>query len=308
MTHTRRAIFQVLFIAVAAGCAALAAVDGTPEQALLDIVTTSKPEVVEDHLPVVTVDAIRHLAAPDRQAAEKAILIGEKLREQGLQPRSVDDGSALVEFWRKGAEGDSLEMSVKIAREIISGGDALLELSVDGAHHGSQKVLAWMRLEEGEWRISELQKGDYYDGIVLDTPAFAEQFRSSQEKDTQGPALATLRTINTALVTYAAIFPDIGFPGDLAALTSSEEGRDPTPERAGILSADFAVQPYVCAGYIFVYQLLAGGQGGSYSIVARPAAPGPSGAIRFYTDESGVIRSTREDRDPTADDDPVGQP
>lgn len=74
MTYTRRAIFQVLFIAVAAGCAALAAVDGTPEQALLDIVTTSKPEVVEDHLPVVTVDAIRHLAAPDRQAAEKAIL------------------------------------------------------------------------------------------------------------------------------------------------------------------------------------------------------------------------------------------
>ena len=71
----------------------------------------------------------------------------------------MDDGSALVEFWRKGAEGDSLDISVKIAREIVSGGDALLELSLDGAYHGSQKVLAWMRLEEGEWRISELQRG-----------------------------------------------------------------------------------------------------------------------------------------------------
>jgi hypothetical protein len=305
MTYTRRAIFQLLFIAVAAGDTAHAAVNGTPEQALLDIVTTSKPEVVEDHLPVVTADAIRHLATPDRQAAEKTILIGVKLREQGLEPRSVEDGSALVEFWRKGAEGDSLDMSVKIAREIVSGGDALLELSVDGTHHGSQKVLAWMRLEEGEWRISELQRGDYYDGIVLDTPAFVEQFRGSREKESEGPALATLRSINTALVTYAAIFPDIGFPSDLAALASTEEGGDPTPERAGLLSADFAVQPYVSAGYVFLYQLLAGGRGGSYSIVARPAAPGPSGSVRFYTDESGVIRSTPEDRDPTADDEPV---
>jgi hypothetical protein len=296
----------VVFIAVVA-LPALAAVDGTPEQAVLDVVTATKPEAVEKHLPVVTVDAIRHLTPADRQAAEHAILVGEKFRQQGLEPRMSDDGSALLEFWRRGAGEDipTPEMKANLVREIVGGRDALLELSLESVRHGSHKLLVWMRLEEGEWRVTELQPGGYGDGTILDQPAFVEQFRRSQEKEIEAQVLATLRTLNTALVSYAATYPDIGLPETLAALAPPEEGDDPTAERAGLLGLEVAAQPYVSAGYVFSYQLLADGSGSSYSIIAGPADHGKSGSRRFYTDESGAICSTSEDRDPTADDDPV---
>jgi hypothetical protein len=140
---------------------------------------------------------------------------------------------------------------------------------------------------------------------VFDTPAFVDQFRRSQQKETEAPVLAKLRALNSALVTYAAIFPDIGFPEDLAALAPPEEGDDSTPEHAALFAVDIAVQPYVSSGYVFVYQLLASGSGGSYSIIARPADHGKGGAMRFFTNESGLICGTSEDRDPTVEDDPV---
>jgi hypothetical protein len=304
MKWDRACFRQIVFIAVAGGLA-VAAVDGTPEQAILDIVTATKPEVVEKHLPVVTVDAIRHLAPADRQAAEHAILIGEKFRQQGLEPRTAQAGSVLLEFWRRGAAEDipTPEMEANLVREIVGGGDALLELRVESVRFGSRKLLVWMRLEEGEWRVTELQTDGYGDGTVLDEPEFVEQFRRSQEKEIEAQALGMLRTLNTALEIYARTYLD--FPETLAALAPPEKGDDPTAERAGILGSDVAAQPYVSSGYVFTYQLLAGDSGGSYSIIARPMDHGKSGARRFYTDGSGITCFTSEDRDPTADDDPV---
>jgi hypothetical protein len=98
-------------------------------------------------------------------------------------------------------------------------------------------------------------------------------------------AIGSLRTINTAAVTYSLSHEETGFPPDLAAL-----GPVLTDKR----------------GYVFEYQ--AENREGKivhYSVTARPVKYGETGFRSFLTDDSGVIRFTGENRPATPNDPPV---
>jgi hypothetical protein len=108
-----------------------------------------------------------------------------------------------------------------------------------------------------------------------------------------------LGEINKATSEYAKRFGV--FPRDLVAL-----GSPPRNQKADCRAADLLPKPFTTqgSGYIFQYRTgfpssvaLAGCEGVSqYTLTARPVAFEQTGNINFYTDESGIIRCTFEDR------------
>ena len=98
----------------------------------------------------------------------------------------------------------------------------------------------------------------------------------------EASAVGSTRTINTAEVTYASTYPDIGFAG-LASLG----GAGGTSGGAGLI--DSVLASGVKSGYSFTVSVGGGSPATQYSITGDPQSP-QTGQRHFYSDQSGVIR------------------
>ena len=115
-----------------------------------------------------------------------------------------------------------------------------------------------------------------------------------------------LDEINKATSEYGKRFGGV-FPRDLVAL-----GSPPRNQKADCRAAGLLQKPFTTEGscYIFEYRVglpssvaLGGCEGVSqYTLTARPVAFKKTGDVNFYTDESGIIRCTFEDRQAGAHD------
>ena len=113
----------------------------------------------------------------------------------------------------------------------------------------------------------------------------------------EASATASLRTLNTAEVTYASTY-NSGFTSTLAQLATPGAGVQPTwsaadlvdPILAGTQSA--STNTFTKNGFLFTYA----GAGtyptiATYSVHADPLARGSSGQRSFFSDQSAVVRS-----------------
>lgn len=110
----------------------------------------------------------------------------------------------------------------------------------------------------------------------------------------QASAVGSLRTLNTAVITYASTY-ERGFPSSPAALGPQQAGKPADAERADLI--DEVLASGWKSGYVFTYKVMATDDKGfpsAYSIKADPVKPGNTGQRYFFTDESGVIRSERD--------------
>jgi prepilin-type N-terminal cleavage/methylation domain-containing protein len=117
----------------------------------------------------------------------------------------------------------------------------------------------------------------------------------------QASAVGSLRTLNTAEVTYATTF-NTGFTSTLGDLGPPSAGVLPTATAAGLIdsvlsgmstSAGSAATVSSKSGYTFTYSNAGTDVSGRidvYSITATPIAVGTTGTNYYYTDMSGVIR------------------
>lgn len=125
-------------------------------------------------------------------------------------------------------------------------------------------------------------------------------------------AAGSLRTINTAAGTYQDTYNN-GFPPILAVLAPPPAGIAPNCNAADLIDSVLASgQKH---GYAFVYRpgppvekagascTIPGIK--SYTVTARPLKFDRTGRRSFFTDESGVIRWTPDDRPATAQDPPI---
>ena len=108
----------------------------------------------------------------------------------------------------------------------------------------------------------------------------------------EASAVGSVRTINTAEVTYSAAYPDIGFTTVLSNLS----GPSSTCTGAGANSTQACLIDNVLgagtkSGYTFK---LAGGGGSNpnytFTDTATPVTVGQSGQRGFFSDQTGVIR------------------
>ena len=105
----------------------------------------------------------------------------------------------------------------------------------------------------------------------------------------ESSAVGSMRSINTAQVTYASTYPDVGFAGTLLALGPiASAGAAPTSANSGLLDGVLGCGSMPCnkSGYKFG---LSGG-GATYATHGDPITSGQSGQRQFFSDPSGVIR------------------
>ena len=112
----------------------------------------------------------------------------------------------------------------------------------------------------------------------------------------EASAVAALRIYNTALVSYASLCPNQGYPPSLTYLGPGAAGADKC-SRADLVEPRMGSEMPVKSGYRFFYapeSYDASGHIVKYALAADPINPGATGSRHFFTDESGVIRfSTR---------------
>jgi type IV pilus assembly protein PilA len=127
----------------------------------------------------------------------------------------------------------------------------------------------------------------------------------------ESSAVGSVRTINTAMVTYSAAYPDTGFAALLANLggttAACAPGQVATVANACLIDSLLSVTQQKSG-----YQFAAAGApvGGSttnntYTVTATPLGIGSTGQRGFYSDQSGVIRYTLDGTVPTTASSPL---
>jgi type IV pilus assembly protein PilA len=129
------------------------------------------------------------------------------------------------------------------------------------------------------------------------------QEKSSLPDEVAG-AVGSVRTINTAEVTYASTYTT-GYSRTLAEMGETATGVKESPSRANLIDNELAQGRK--HGYVFTYRPGKKDKDGkisNYTVTARPIK-WHKDAVSFFTDQTGVIRWTRENRAPTAKDDTI---
>ena len=118
----------------------------------------------------------------------------------------------------------------------------------------------------------------------------------------EASAVGTLRTINTAQVTYASTYPTQGFSSSLGDLATNGNA---TSSAAGLLDSTLATTNPTKSGFNFTYTPGAGTPVASYATTAVPISTGTTGQRAFGSDQSGVIRYNTTGSAPLTTDPPL---
>jgi hypothetical protein len=115
-----------------------------------------------------------------------------------------------------------------------------------------------------------------------------------------------LRTIHTAEETYRATYKK-GYSLTLKALSPPPNGAPASPTAAGLM--DDVLASGQKAGYTYTYAAGPANSAGeitTYTVTAVPGNPACAEG-RYFTDETGIIRQTLENRPATAQDAPIAE-
>jgi type IV pilus assembly protein PilA len=131
--------------------------------------------------------------------------------------------------------------------------------------------------------------------LIIAAIAIPNLLRSKMAAN-ESSAVGSLRSINTAEVTYATAYPSVGYStalGDLGGTATVCAGAAGATQTNACL-LDNVVATAVAAGsaksgYYFLYAPGAT-VGTAYTVQAPPATPGTTGQRFFFTDQTGVIR------------------
>jgi type IV pilus assembly protein PilA len=124
--------------------------------------------------------------------------------------------------------------------------------------------------------------------VILIISAIAvPNFLRSRERANEASAVASIRVINTASVTYSMTYPDMGYP----ALITNLGGVNPcVASSAQACLIDDLLAQGARGGYTFVWAGDGLTPSVSYTLTGTPEVVGSSGQRMFCTDQTGVIR------------------
>ena len=111
----------------------------------------------------------------------------------------------------------------------------------------------------------------------------------------EASAVGSVRTINTAEVTYSSTYPDVGFADTIAKLGSATTCGTATAAAACLLDPALTLAvdaTHLKSGYYFAVAPIgtATVPQSTYSVNGDPGNRGQTGQRSFYSDQSGVIR------------------
>ena len=286
---------QWLLIALLSAIPLNALQGSTPQAALEELATTTKPEVIARHLPEPVQKKIEDLPKAQKQHVMEQLLQIKATQLGGCTIRPAHDSDG----WEILDDDGNSKGKVKLANAFISGTEALLPLEID-LEDGVQNFIVTMHLEGDEWRIDNFGPWEKSD---LGLEKLVHQPTQMEKNETA--ARETLQEISRALQQYV-YHARIGLPPELSDLTEPADHGNVAPP-APYLDKSFAADPLIKDGYCFRYvrtQIGDGQQGfGMFEITATPVEFGKTGSKNFFFDMSG-IHVTSENRPATAEDPP----
>ncbi len=279
----------------------------TARQALVEMFFSKTPGTFEKHLPQATRAALPKAGASPSLLGGFSMLTGQ-MAARGQQLQSFEAGPTLVEIDDPKAHS---KFEITVERDDLRGDEDQIDLSFHGTKNGETQTAGAkfgltfiMKQETGIWRLNEISVTL---GVSLTDPEFLKAMTAKLSPGTSEPsghttftapnaamtaanesaAVAAVRTLNTAEVSYAATFPAHGFTCTLADLGGMGAGGGMTEHQAMLIDPRLASGKK--NGYVFALVGCDGSPATKYSITAEPA--NPSAGIRaFCSDESAVIR------------------
>jgi prepilin-type N-terminal cleavage/methylation domain-containing protein len=125
--------------------------------------------------------------------------------------------------------------------------------------------------------------------LIIAAIAIPNLIRSRMSAN-EASAVGTLRTINTAEVSYSTTYPDVGFT-QLSSLGGAAPCTAATSAGACLIDDSIAQAPNTKSGYTFTTVPGAQTPAVTYSSTGYPQVLGQSGQRAFCSDQSGVIRA-----------------
>jgi type IV pilus assembly protein PilA len=105
----------------------------------------------------------------------------------------------------------------------------------------------------------------------------------------ESSAVASIRTLNTAQVSYNSSYPTVGFASSLAYLTVDGANCSP-PDSDGACLIDTQLASGSKSGYSFSLAASGSNPAGSYAAWANPIAPNQTGVRSFCSVADAVVR------------------
>ena len=105
----------------------------------------------------------------------------------------------------------------------------------------------------------------------------------------EASAVGSLRTLNTAEITYNTTYPNVGFACSLSSLAPPNgSSTSATSSAAGLIDSTLASGAK--SGYTFTVSNCVGTPKNNYQYTSAPVSPGTTGQRYFCTDSSAVIQ------------------
>jgi len=106
----------------------------------------------------------------------------------------------------------------------------------------------------------------------------------------EASAVYSIRTINTAQVTYATTYPTVGYASTLNELAAPQTGQT-SSVNAGVLDWVLGCTSAICqkSGYSFQITNTSGAPVSSYSVWGLPITPGMTGIRGFCSDNMNPV-------------------
>ena len=280
---------------------------------------TARQALIEMFFSKTSGTLVKHLPAATREALEKAgtlsifqqysLLVGQ-VETQGLKVKAFETGPVLLN-----AENAKLNQKVEVMVEK----DALrderedIELSFRVYKAGQAQRTPFMpqmtfsmKQEAEVWTVNEISVAihlpladpDLLQAITENMkPQSAARGAFTPGSDITAPGtgsdamvLASMRTILTAEITYASIYPTVGFTCTLSSLDGFGAGQ-PNQHQAMLITSGLASGKRY--GFVFTLSGCGGPPATSFHLTAAPNG-NSLGRKSFCADQSGVIRSSSD--------------
>jgi len=260
-------------------------------QALLEMFFSKTPGTLEKHLPNALRTALRKAGGGDSATMLQGFsALSGQLTASGQQLQTFDTGTMLLSA--EDARTHS-KLEITVDRDDLQGEEDEIEVSFhlykDGREQNSfltPKLTFVMKPEAEVWKLNALALTMR---MSLADPKFLEEIAKSVKQNqaaNQPPAVAAIKNINTAEVTYAATYPTRGYTCLLSDLDGFGAGG--TNEHQAML-IDSGLASGKKAGYVFSLTGCTGAPVKQYKISAVPVDP-RAGLRAYCSDETGVIR------------------
>lgn len=259
----------------------------TARQALLEMLTGT-PEAFEKHLLESTKKAL--LQSGDSASSPFLSHFGILRAEMAANRNHVETFELGITLLSMEEDNGQHRLEINVERDdLISDADEI-ELSLHSYKEGMEQPLPViprltlsMTQEKEVWKLNEIALAVR---VPLGDAEFLKGLQKSQAEASESSAVAILRTLNTAEISYAASFPEKGYTCKLSDLGGFGAGDEPSPEHAMLI--DDVLAGGQRSGYVFTINGCDTRPASKYQATAVPADP-ESVARAFCSNETATI-------------------